>query len=103
MSNSKKENISVAAQNESLNEKVSVYKNDLKNKEHDLFNIKKQIEYINDAIEEGKTESAVISQKIIRLIENLNNVQSNNQQVFIGLLFKIYIIMFSFLLSVYLI
>ena len=81
ISNHKKENTSLAAVNEGLNEKVSVYKSDLKLKEHDLIRIKKQIDDLKETIEDGKIESTIISQKVIKLIENLNDLQINNQEV----------------------
>lgn len=63
-----------------MKERISYWKDDLKNKDHNLLFLKKQFEDIKDSIEEGKIESTVISQKIVKLIENLNYLLQYNQQ-----------------------
>jgi len=81
ISDHKKEFICVSHKNEFVKEKVSLFRNDLKKKEYDLYNLKKQLEDLKDWLEDGKMESKVVCQKIVKLIENLNYLQNNIQQV----------------------
>jgi hypothetical protein len=54
----------------------------LKKNENEIITLKKELEDVKDMIDDSYSDKTHISNKVIQLVDNLKNIQTNNLEVF---------------------
>ncbi len=54
----------------------------MKKNENEIITLKKELEDVKDMIDDSYSDKTHISNKVIQLVDNLKNIQTNNLEVF---------------------